>query len=219
MDKNDKLSDADLLSRFRQHGELDDFWELAQRHMGALYGTVLSVLGRGGEDAWSFVHDAILRALEKIHQARDAQSFRGWLCKIGENTVRNAARRQRRLVPMGGLQNGDTHGEYELPDPGPDPYEILEKVSTEKRWRELFQLFQQFKGVLTRDGKSVDRRVLELYIEGCTSDEIAILTGLSSPGAVRARVTRLRRKFKAFVEKAERTSAQETAHRNNLNEV
>lgn len=131
------------------------FDQLYTRHTPALHALALRLLGGDAATAEDVVHDAWVRAIERLASFRWEAAFRTWLSAFVVNLVRERGRRAGR--------------DHEIPDDGL-PVEDL-------RLRGAFDRVDLERAIAALPGGF--REVLVLHdIEGYTHDEIASLLGI-----------------------------------------
>lgn len=95
----DALADLQLVSLVRG-GDVQAFETLYRRHAGFALNLAIRIQGSSA-DVEDVVHDAFLRAHERLDELRDAAAFRGWLGSIVVHLVRTRLRRRRLLGALG----------------------------------------------------------------------------------------------------------------------
>ncbi|MEO8901595.1 MAG: sigma-70 family RNA polymerase sigma factor [Polyangiaceae bacterium] len=91
--------DEKLVARARHH-DLLAFEALYRRHAGFALNLAVRIQGTA-HDAEDIVHDAFLKANERMAELRDGAAFRGWLGSIVVRLVRTRLRRRRLLNSLG----------------------------------------------------------------------------------------------------------------------
>ena len=91
--------DEKLVARARHH-DLLAFETLYRRHAGFAFNLAVRIQGTA-IDAEDIVHDAFLKANERLAELRDGAAFRGWLGSIVVRLVRTRLRRRRLLSSLG----------------------------------------------------------------------------------------------------------------------
>ena len=91
--------DEKLVARARHH-DLLAFEVLYRRHAGFALNLAVRIQGTA-IDAEDIVHDAFLKANERLTELRDGAAFRGWLGSIVVRLVRTRLRRRRLLSSLG----------------------------------------------------------------------------------------------------------------------
>jgi RNA polymerase sigma-70 factor (ECF subfamily) len=99
------LSDGQLVA-LASEGDVLAFETLYRRHAGFALNLAVRLQG-SATDAEDIVHDAFLRAHERLSDLRDAAAFRAWLGSIVVRLVRSRLRRHRLLRALGLIQTGD----------------------------------------------------------------------------------------------------------------
>jgi RNA polymerase sigma factor (sigma-70 family) len=172
-------TDADLLTR-AQRGERDAFGEFFARHAPAVLRFCFRRTGNAAvaEDLTSIV---FLEAWRR----RDRTVFFGgnarpWLFGVALNVLRSQARAERRhREVLARLPAADA--------PEPESDAALARLDAEREMREVLKAVEKL-------GRR-EREVLELCVwEGLSTDDAALALGIS-PGAVRSRLSRARRRL------------------------
>ena len=91
--------DEKLVARARHH-DLLAFEVLYRRHAGFALNLAVRIQGTA-IDAEDIVHDAFLKANDRLAELRDGAAFRGWLGSIVVRLVRTRLRRRRLLSSLG----------------------------------------------------------------------------------------------------------------------
>jgi RNA polymerase sigma-70 factor (ECF subfamily) len=99
-----ELDDEQLVALVRQNDVLA-FEVLYRRHAAFALNLAVRIQG-SARDVEDIVHDAFLRAHQRLHELRDERSFRSWLGAIVVRLVRTQLRR-RRLLGVLGLAGGE----------------------------------------------------------------------------------------------------------------
>ena len=81
-------------------GHVAAFETLYRRHVGFALNVAVRIQGNA-HDVEDVVHDAYVRAHERLHELRDASLFRSWLGSIVVRLVRTRLRRRRLLTALG----------------------------------------------------------------------------------------------------------------------
>lgn len=93
------IEDERLVARARLH-DLLAFEVLYRRHAGFALNLAVRIQGTAN-DAEDIVHDAFLRASDRLSELRDGSAFRAWLGSIVVRLVRSRLRRRRWLLSLG----------------------------------------------------------------------------------------------------------------------
>ncbi len=132
-------SDAEWVGRLLQ-GEPEAFEALYRRHSSRVLALAIRIQGHGA-DVEDIVHDAFLKAQEKLGSLRDPHRFGSWVCTIAVSLIRTRMRR-RRMMSLLGLAGND---EFDLesvvsPEAGPEvrsqisrAYLLVNQLSIEER--------------------------------------------------------------------------------------
>jgi RNA polymerase sigma-70 factor (ECF subfamily) len=110
--------DEALVGRARAR-DLSAFEALYRRHAGFAMNLAVRIQGNA-TDAEDIVHDAFLRASERLSELRDGSAFRAWLGSIVVRLVRSRLRR-RRLFSRLGLGGVDRIELDAIASPSADP--------------------------------------------------------------------------------------------------
>jgi RNA polymerase sigma-70 factor, ECF subfamily len=94
-----ELADSKLVALVRD-GDRIAFEVLYRRHAAFAMNLAVRIQGSAG-DVEDVVHDAFLRAHQRLHELRDANVFRSWLGAIVVRLVRSRLRRRRLLNALG----------------------------------------------------------------------------------------------------------------------
>ncbi len=158
----DELGDAQLVALSRA-GDRGAFEVLYRRH--AAFALNLAVRIQGGVgDVEDIVHDAFLRAHDRLDELREAGAFRGWLGSIVVRLVRSRLRRGRFLGTLG-------FGAQDAID--------LDALASDTAGPETRALLAQIYGVLRR--LPVDQRIAWTlrYVERHTLPDVAQMVDCS----------------------------------------
>lgn len=120
MDKN-KLNekiDAELVELSKSGSAHEAYAELIKRHYDRCFRRAQSILSEPA-DAEDAVQDALVRALQKIHQLENAQSFGSWLdCIVVSCCISNVRRKHPELrdnkAALDHLSDGDDPEEHAI---------------------------------------------------------------------------------------------------------
>ncbi len=132
-------ADAELVSRTRR-GDTAAFEGLYRRHAGFALNLSVRIQGSSG-DVEDIVHDAFLRAHQRLDELRDTAAFRSWLGSIVVRLVRSRLRR-RRLTALLGLSAPEPVDLDAIASPDADPevrallaqaYALLQTLPTDER--------------------------------------------------------------------------------------
>jgi RNA polymerase sigma-70 factor (ECF subfamily) len=169
------LADAQLVALV-VGGDGQAFESLYRRHAGFAINLAIRIQG-SGSDVEDVVHDAFMRALNRMHELRDADRFRSWLGSIVVRLVKTRLRR-RRLVRALGLGVAD-------------PVELDSLASSDASPEQRAQIAQIY--ALLRTLPTTDHIAWTLrHIERHPLEEVANLTGCSLATAKR-RIQRVQR--------------------------
>jgi RNA polymerase sigma-70 factor (ECF subfamily) len=110
--------DEKLVARARRN-DLAAFEALYRRHAGFAMNLAVRIQGTA-HDAEDIVHDAFLRANERLSELREGGAFRAWLGSIVVRLVRTRLRRRRFLGTLG-LTNPEPIELDAIASPNADP--------------------------------------------------------------------------------------------------
>lgn len=175
----DDLTDEAALVAAVQRGDATAFDRLVRRHLPRAQGVALRIL-RHRQDAEDLVHDAFLRALDRIDQCGPGRPFAPWFFRLlttqALNARRNRARRATDEVP------DDVAGSA----PGADDAVVARDTATRVR-AALAQLPER------------QRAAVELVeLEGFTSADAAAVLGIPA-GTIRWHLHEARRALRALL--------------------
>lgn len=131
--------DAELVARVRR-GDSGAFETLYRRHAAFAVNLAVRIQGTAA-DVEDVVHDAFLRAHQRLDELRDVSAFRSWLGSIVVRLVRSRLRR-RRLTAMLGLAAPEPVDLDAVAAPDADPearallaqaYALLQTLPTDER--------------------------------------------------------------------------------------
>ncbi len=174
------LDDAKLVA-LASKGELSAFETLYRRYAAFAINLAVRIQG-SGRDVEDIVHDAFLRAHDRLAELRDRQAFKGWLGAIVVSLIRSRLRK-RRLMGLVGL------GQNEPVD--------LESIAAETASPEArAQLAQVY--ALLQTMPADDRIAWTLrYVDQHRLEGVAELTGCSL-ATVKRRISRAQRFLKDY---------------------
>jgi RNA polymerase sigma-70 factor (ECF subfamily) len=119
--------------------------ELARLHYALVYGYAYRLCG-SAQEAEDLTQQAFLTAHRRLHQLRDANSAKSWLCAILRNTflTRVSTQRTVRMVPLHGFwdpvrEEGPT-GEFD----SDDVQQVLSELPEEFRAPLILYYFEEF---------------------------------------------------------------------------
>jgi RNA polymerase sigma-70 factor (ECF subfamily) len=133
------VDDERLVARARK-SDLLAFELLYRRHSGFALNLAVRIQG-SAIDAEDIVHDAFLKASERLSELRDASAFRAWLGSIVVRLVRTRLRRKSLLRSLG-LANAEPVELDAIASPNADPesrvllaqvYSLLQTLPADER--------------------------------------------------------------------------------------
>jgi RNA polymerase sigma-70 factor, ECF subfamily len=138
--KTPSLEEKLAIARLKQ-GDLNGMETLVKRYQVRAVSAAFLIV-RDPQLAEDLVHDAFLRAAEKIDQFDESQPFGAWFLRSVVNAALKAAKRQKRFIPLDEPQTGETSSIAEwLMDPHPNPELIVETQETRQTvWKVLGEL-------------------------------------------------------------------------------
>lgn len=98
-----RLSDSQLLLRYRQEGRNEYLGVLYNRYLALVYGVCLKYL-RNGDDASDAVADIFEHLLNKIYKY-DVKEFRTWIYSVTKNHCLAVLNRKKKSVPFDTIEN------------------------------------------------------------------------------------------------------------------
>lgn len=160
-------------------GDRVAFERLVQRHYRAAFAVALARSGNRA-DAEDLVHDAFVRAAERLEHCRHPEKFAAWLCAIVRNLAHNL--RTRGLATRTTSIRHDTVASEESPE----------------RDAQLAELRERLQAALA-ELPVIQREVVLLHdVDGRTHDEIALIVGTSS-GMCRQHLFKARKRLRALL--------------------
>jgi len=194
-----ELSDAELLTRYRQQGAVADLGVLYERHMPTVFAICRKYL-RPDEDA----QDAVMQLFEKLLDTlrrHEVDNFPAWLHATARNHCLMILRARQRAGPESGpvlVQFPDAAG-VESAGSGHLTDDAEDQELTETRLQALEQAMA--------DLPAAQRRCLELfYLEKQCYRDIARATGLDL-GLVKSHLQNGRRNLKRYLDSAPNSNA------------
>ena len=184
-----KQSDTELVSAYRQSGDLKVLGELYQRYMDLVYGVCLKYLKESepAQDAVMQIFEELVSKLKK----HEVENFRGWLHQVAKNHCLMQLRTPKNLktvaIPPLLMQNEeDVHlnGVMEKEENFKKLEKCIDSLSDEQQT--MIKLF---------------------YLEGKCYNEIVEITGLEW-NHVRSSIQNGRRNLKLCMEKKSEVSSQ-----------
>ncbi|MEZ4374972.1 MAG: sigma-70 family RNA polymerase sigma factor [Polyangiaceae bacterium] len=100
-----QVEDAELVLKV-QAGDRQAFELLYRRHAGFAMNLAIRIQG-SASDVEDVVHDAFIKAHQRLNDLRDAAAFRSWLGAIVVRLVRSRLRRRRLMATLGLSHAGD----------------------------------------------------------------------------------------------------------------
>lgn len=141
MIQNPSLEERKAIARLKQ-GDLDGMEILVRRYQTRAVSAAFLIV-RDQKLAEDVVHDAFLRAAEKISQFDETRPFAAWFLRSVVNASVKAAQRQKRLLPLdvNPLDEESAAVADWLTDPHPRPEFLVETQETRQLvWKALGQL-------------------------------------------------------------------------------
>ena len=149
------------------------FVEMVYAHMGIIY--KICKLYAEGEDREDLKQEIIYQLWRSYPKYRGDSKFQSWMYRVALNTALLGLRA--RKVKYTGLSNQ----EFRI------PADLNETVEDETRLTQLYREIYKL--------KDLDKTIIFLYLEECSYDEIAEITGISKKN-VSVRLTRIREKLR-----------------------
>ena len=148
--------------------------ELIERHRAAI-GRICRSFGRTVEDREDLRQEILLHLWQVWKRRRPARVDFAWLYRVALNTAIDWRRQRQRQVPTVPLEG------FDLPD---DP--LLREQAAHLR-------------ALVAQLPAAERRLIELYLDGFSARESAVLLGIS-PSNVDTRIGRIKEKLRKMNE-------------------
>lgn len=187
--------DEERLIARSQRGEVEAFNQLVLHYQQAVYGVVFRVLGNR-DTAEDVTQDAFLAAYKGIRSYRGGTSFRAWLLRVASNMACDQWRRNQRRP----AESLDTLIEDDEPH-APALLSALIMTGVEGN-PEAMLLSQELQELLQQGLETLplEQRVAVVLcdIEGLSYEEIAETTE-TTPGTVRSRISRGRRRMRDYL--------------------
>ena len=175
-------TDARLIGDSRG-GDRMAFEQLVRRHYRAAFAVALARSGNRA-DAEDLVHDAFVRAAERLEHCRHPEKFAAWLCAIVRNLAHNL--RTRGLAPHTTMIRPDSVASEANPERDAQLADLRDRLQTA-----LAEL------------SMIQREVVLLHdVDGRTHDEIAVIVGTSS-GMCRQHLFKARKRLRALLAHAD----------------
>ena len=176
------LDDSKLISDGLQ-GDRNAFEILFSRYRPILYRLAQRIL-RNHEESEDAVQNCSLAAFRKMESFKYEGAFRGWLARILVNEAITILRKRKRAYSSEYLTPAEPAVAAWLPDPGPNPEQILsQKQSAKALMGKLSQLTSQQRAA-----------VLLCDIHEYTAEEVGTMLQVPA-GAIRSRLFRARKQL------------------------
>jgi RNA polymerase sigma-70 factor (ECF subfamily) len=160
-------------------GDRSSFEILVRRHYRAAYAVALARSGNRA-DAEDLVHDAFVRAAERLESCRQRDKFAAWLCAIVRNLAHNLRTRgsSNRTVAL----QSDTARSNQSPERDAQLAELRERLQ-----------------IALSHLPEIQREIVLLHdVDGRTHDEIAIIVGTTS-GMCRQHLFKARKQLRRLL--------------------
>ena len=179
-----ELTDRELLTRYRETGEMAILGELYQRYMDLVYGVCLKYYKEpeAAKDSVMQIFEELVSKLKK----HEVENFKGWLHQVAKNHCLMQLRTPRNLKTVE-LKSELVHNEENVHLNG-----VLDK-------EENFKKLEYCLGTLTNDQQAAIRL---FYLEGKCYNEIVEITG-QEWNQVRSFIQNGRRNLKICMESRE----------------
>ena len=176
------LDDSKLISDGLQ-GDRNAFEILFSRYRPILYRLAQRIL-RNHEESEDAVQNCSLAAFRKMESFKYEGAFRGWLARILVNEAITILRKRKRAYSSEYLTPAEPAVAAWLPDPGPNPEQILsQKQSAKALMGKLSQLTSEQRAA-----------VLLCDIHEYTAEEVGAMLQVPA-GAIRSRLFRARKQL------------------------
>jgi RNA polymerase sigma-70 factor, ECF subfamily len=178
------LSDDLLVARLRR-GQVAAFDELIRRHEPRLRRLAVRFV-HDDNDAREVLQDVLLSAWRKLPEFEGRSQVASWLHRVTVNAALMFLRKRQRRREIG-LEVGPTASvDHETPSPLPWPDAVLQRA----------QLRRHLQAAIAELPTSLSTVLLERDVQGLSTDETALLLGLTRP-AVKTRLHRARTALRA----------------------
>ena len=200
-----RLTDEELLSRYRDRGRADDFDELVRRYGAELYRYLVRYLGDPTQ-ADDVLQNTFLQVHAKGGLYQDGRPVRPWLYAIATHQAVNALRRAGRQAAVSldqRLEAGEPGALIDLlVDEEPSP---LEELQEEERW-------QWVRDSVARLPELSQQTLILAYYQGLKYHEIAEVLGIPV-GTVKSRLHSAIAKLRAMAREAYVAEARTSSRR------
>ena len=187
-----RLTDSELVERFRSHGEERRFYELVDRYEGRMVNFIQRTIG-DRDRAYDLAQETFVRVYRHIDRFDTSKKFSTWIYTIASNLAKNELRNRSRnpLVLFQTLTSNwdDDHRPLQFEDSSMRPDDMYEN-------RYLQELVERAAEELPPHHREV---FILREMEGKSYDEIAEITG-TRLGTVKSRLNRARNKFAEIIE-------------------
>ena len=176
------LDDQMLISR-AQSGDKSAFNALIRKHEARAYQYAFR-LTRRPEEAADIVADGFVRVYNALHNFKGQSAFSTWLYRILTNCYLDARKKERSRVTTSlesVLQTPEGELERQIEDPGPSPYQDVEKGVRERAVEEAVAMLPEYQRAM----------IVMYHSESLTYEEIAAALDLPV-GTVKSRLNRAR---------------------------
>jgi len=174
----ERHSDGELVARALA-GDQGAFGELVARYRDAVFGVAFHRIGNF-ENARDVAQDAFLKAYANLPKLRKPESFASWLYHIADLTALEVVRRPRQEVPL------------------PADETALGSTESYPSVAEEADLAQQVREALATLNEPTRLAVILHYVNGYSHAEVASFLD-TTPGAVRTRVSRAKKRLREEV--------------------
>ncbi len=196
----DRREDLKTIQRCKR-GEEAAFAELLGRYRNAIYGLCFRMTRRA-EDARDLAQEVFIKVFSLLDRYDESYAFSSWIFRIATNHCIDHLRRNRlRFLSLDGQTDADGDEiEFQLPDKGPQPDQVLERSEAMVRLEEVVDdLPPHYRAI-----------ILLRHDQDLSYEEIAVVLDLPL-GTVKARIHRARNMIQKFL--AERNTRSELSEK------
>ena len=174
-------------------GNASSFGELVRRYQDRLFHSIFRMVNNA-EDAHDVVQEAFLSAYQSLDSFKGDSLFFTWLYRIAVNTAISLKRKQRVVISIDAVRNGEPLIEPSDPSEVNRPGHALEQAEQETRVHQaLSRLSPEHRAVLVMKD-----------MEGQKYEDMADVLGVPI-GTIRSRLHRARLELREILEQNEET--------------
>lgn len=114
IDRGEKVEIKSLIKRAKK-GDKEALLQLVMNQKNDYY-KLAYIYMKNEEDALDVIQDMIVILYENIHKLKKDNSFYSWSKTILANTCKSILRNNRRIIPLGNIEEKETYEAYENPE-------------------------------------------------------------------------------------------------------